>query len=260
MLLRDKVVIITGVGPGMGRKMALLAAAEGANVVLAARSQAFLESVDAEIKNAGGFCLSVPTDVGDGGQCQRLVQLAQERFGRIDGLINSAYRHATYLPFEQAPLESWQANLDITCFGALRMIKAVLPAMKAQKSGAIVNVTALAAVQPAPGQADYAVAKAALEGATRQLAREFGPYNIRVNSTRMGWLWGEPVQNFIRQEAQARGVTEEEAIAPIASRIALGVIPPDEECAKTVLVLLSDYTRMVTGTTLDVNGGEYFSA
>jgi len=260
MLLQDKVVIITGVGPGMGRKLALIAAREGAQVVLAARTREFLESVATEINQAGGRCLSVVTDVADSQQCERLAQAALERFGRIDGLVNSAYRHATYLPFEQASIESWQASLDVTCFGALRMTKAVLPAMKEQKSGAIVNVTALAAVQPAPGQADYAVAKAALEGATRQLAKEFGPYNIRVNSTRMGWLWGTPVQNFVASEAQTRGVPAQDIIEPIAARIALGVIPPDEDCAKTTLVLVSDYTRMVTGTTLDVNGGEYFSA
>jgi NAD(P)-dependent dehydrogenase (short-subunit alcohol dehydrogenase family) len=131
--------------------------------------------------------------------------------------------------------------------------------MKAQKGGAIVNVTALAAVQPAPGQADYATAKAALEGATRQLAKEFGQYNIRVNCTRMGWLWGAPVQSFIAYQSKEHGVSEEDFVKPIVARIPLGVIPPDEECAKTALFFVSDYSRMVTGATLDVNGGEYMS-
>jgi NAD(P)-dependent dehydrogenase (short-subunit alcohol dehydrogenase family) len=132
--------------------------------------------------------------------------------------------------------------------------------MKAQKSGAIVNVTALAAVKPAPGQYDYATAKAALEGATRQLARELGAYNIRVNATRMGWLWGAPLMGYVAHQAQAQGVSEDEVKAPIVARIPLGVIPPDEECAKSALFFVSDYSSMVTGTTLDVNGGEYMSA
>ena len=119
---------------------------------------------------------------------------------------------------------------------------------------------ALAAVQPAPGQYDYATAKAALEGATRQLAKEFGPHNIRVNCTRMGWLWGAPVKGFIAHQTQSMGIKEEDFIAPIVARIPLGVIPPDEECAKTALFFVSDYSTMVTGATLDVNGGEYMSS
>jgi NAD(P)-dependent dehydrogenase (short-subunit alcohol dehydrogenase family) len=193
-------------------------------------------------------------------QCQNLADQTVKAFGRIDGLVNSAYKHATYGAFETDDIGAWLSSMDVTAFGALRMAKAVLPTMKAQKGGAIVNVTALAAVQPAPGQADYATAKAALEGATRQLAKEFGPYNIRVNCTRMGWLWGAPVQNFIAHQAKEHGISKEDFTKPIVARIPLGVIPPDEQCAQTALFFVSDYSRMVTGATLDVNGGEYMSA
>lgn len=260
MLLKDKVVIVTGVGPGMGQELALSAAREGARVVLAARSADFLESVAAQVRTAGGDCLAVPTDVGETAQCERLAQAALARYGRVDGLVNSAYCTPGFGSFEEAALEGWQANMNVTCFGALRMVKAVLPAMKRQRGGAIVNITAMAAVQPPAGQADYATAKAALEGATRQLAKELGAYNIRVNCARMGWLWGAPVRGFLESQAAASGVPLEQLIAPIAGRIALGVIPPEQECAKTALMFLSDYTRMVTGATLDVNGGEYMSA
>jgi len=259
MLLRDKIVIVTGIGPGMGRKLAVLAASEGAKVAMAARSPGFLEEVAAEICAAGGECIAVPTDVADLSQCENLVAKTLGAFGRIDGLINSAYKHATYGAFETDTIDSWLASIDVTCFGALRMIKAALPALK-EKGGAIVNVTALAAVQPAPGQADYATAKAALEGATRQLAKEFGPYKIRVNCTRMGWLWGAPVQGYLAHQSQATGAPEAELMKPIVSRIPLGVIPPDEECAKSALFFVSDYSTMVTGAVLDVNGGEYMGA
>ena len=260
MLLKDKVVIVTGVGPGMGRKLGVLAAAEGAKVALAARSAGFLDEVAGEIRAAGGECITVTTDVADMAQCQNLADQTVKAFGRIDGLVSSAYKHATYGTFENDDIGAWLSSMDVTAFGALRMAKAVLPVMKAQKGGAIVNVTALAAVQPAPGQADYATAKAALEGATRQLAKEFGQYNIRVNCTRMGWLWGAPVQSFITHQAQTLGVPQEEVMKPIVARIPLGVIPPDEQCAQTALFFVSDYSRMVTGATLDVNGGEYMSS
>ena len=260
MLLKDKVVIITGVGPGMGRKLGVIAAAEGAKVTLAARSAGFLDEVAGEIRAAGGECITVTTDVSDMAQCQNLADQTVKAFGRIDGLVSSAYKHATYGSFETDDIGAWLSSVDVTCFGALRMAKAVLPVMKAQKGGAIVNVTALAAVQPAPGQADYATAKAALEGATRQLAKEFGQYNIRVNCTRMGWLWGAPVQNFIAYQSKEHGVSEADFVKPIVARIPLGVIPPDEECAKSALFFVSDYSRMITGATLDVNGGEYMSS
>lgn len=259
MLLKDKVVIVTGIGPGMGRKLAVEAAKEGAKVALAARSQGFLDEVLGEIRSAGGSAISVVTDVADQAQCERLAERTLDAFGRIDGLVNSAYAHGTFTSFEEDDVAAWASNYNVTCLGGLRMVKAVLPAMKRQKSGAIVNITALAAMQPSPGQANYAAAKAAVEAATRSLAKEFGPYNIRVNATRMGWLWGAPVQGFISQQAKATGVPEQQIIDQIASRIALGVIPPDEECARTALLFVSDYTRMVTGATLDVNGGEYFS-
>ncbi len=260
MLLKDKVVIVTGIGPGMGRKLGSLAAAEGAKVALAARSEGFLDEVAGEIRAAGGQCIAVKTDIADAAQCQHLADETLKAFGRIDGLVNSAYKHASYRSFEEDDIATWLSSIDVTCFGALRMVKAVLPAMKAAKGGAIVNVTALAAVQPAPGQYDYATAKAALEGATRQLAKEFGPHNIRVNCTRMGWLWGAPVQGYIAHQAQTMGIKEQDIIGPIVARIPLGVIPPDEECAKSALFFVSDYSRMITGATLDVNGGEYMSA
>jgi NAD(P)-dependent dehydrogenase (short-subunit alcohol dehydrogenase family) len=259
MLLEDKVVIITGVGPGMGRKLGSLAAAEGAKVVLAARSADFIDAVAEEIRASGGDCIAIPTDISDTGQCENLVAAALGAFGRVDGLVNSAYKHASQRSFEDDEIATWLSSMDVTCFGALRMIKAALPALKAG-GGAIVNITALAAVQPAWGQSDYATAKAALEGATRQLAREFGPYTIRVNCTRMGWLWGAPLQGYIAHQAQSTGVPEQEIMAPIIARIPLGVIPPDEDCAKSALFFVSDYSSMVTGTVLDVNGGEYMSA
>jgi NAD(P)-dependent dehydrogenase (short-subunit alcohol dehydrogenase family) len=259
MILKDKVIVITGVGPGMGCKLATLAAAEGARVVIAARSQSFIDGVAASIVAAGGVCIAVVADVSEEKSCAALADRAVAEFGRIDGLINSAYAPATFTSFEAATIDAWIANMDVTCFGALRMAKAVLPAMK-KNGGAILNVTALAGAQPSPGQADYATAKSALEGATRQLAKEFGPYKIRVNAARMGWLWGAPVQGFLAYQAQTAGVPEADLIKPIADRIALGVIPPDEECANTALMFVSDYTSMVTGAVLDVNGGEYFAA
>jgi NAD(P)-dependent dehydrogenase (short-subunit alcohol dehydrogenase family) len=260
MLLKDKVVIVTGVGPGMGQQLAKIGAAEGAKMAIAARSRGFIDEVAAEIAVTGGQAIAVSTDVAEAAQCEHLAAATLEAFGRIDGLINSAYVFGGGRPLEQHGLDAWVANMNVTFFGAMRMVKAVLPAMKRQHDGAIVNVSTRSVVQPIAGEGAYVAAKAALGGATRQLAAELGPHNIRVNAPRMGWLWGAPVKNHLHHMAHARGITEQELVDGIAAQIPLGVIPPDDECAKAVLFFVSDYARMVTGTSLDINGGQYMAA
>jgi NAD(P)-dependent dehydrogenase (short-subunit alcohol dehydrogenase family) len=260
MLLEDKVIIITGVGPGMGRKLATIAAVEGAKVALSARSEGLINEVAAEIRAAGGHAIAERCDVGHTDQCERLAAATLEAFGRIDGLINSAYRFSHGRKLEDNDLGEWQATMDASCWGALRMIKAVLPAMKRQGGGSIVNVSSRSTVQIVPGEGAYVVAKEAIHGATRFLAVELGPYNIRVNAPRMGWLWGVPVENHLKHRAETTGVPFDEIVAGIAKEIPLGVIPPDEECAKSVLFFVSDYSKMVTGTSMDINGGQFMAA
>ena len=259
MLLKDKVIVITGVGPGMGSKLATIAAAEGAKVAVSARSEAFLKEVADDIAAHGGKAITVPTDVGDQAQCDRLIAETVKAFGRVDGLVNSAYKVGNWKTFEDSGIDEWQANMDITCFGALRMSKAVLPIFKRQKEGSIINVSALAAVKPAPGQADYATAKSALGGATRQLAQEFGKYNVRVNCARVGHLWGVPLLNYLKHLEETQHLSQKQYVDQVTTTIALKVIPPDEECAKSVLFFVSDYSRMISGATIDINGGDYMA-
>jgi NAD(P)-dependent dehydrogenase (short-subunit alcohol dehydrogenase family) len=259
MLLNNKVIIVTGVGPGMGMKLCRIAAREGAAVAVSARSAGYIREITEEIANQGGRAIAVPTDVGDEAQCKRLAAATAEAFGRIDGLVNSARARSAPRTLEDAKLEEWGPIMDVTCFGALRMAQAVLPWMKHQTDGAIVNIGTISTVRPWIGEADYAVAKTAMGGLSRQMAAEFGKYNIRVNHVRMGWMWGVSIQRFMRKQAQTQSRSEESLIADVASRIPLGVIPPDDECAKSALFFLSDYAKMVTGATLDVNGGEYMA-
>ncbi|WOK36115.1 SDR family oxidoreductase [Sphingomonas sp. C3-2] len=260
MLLKDKVIIVTGVGPGMGRAMARIAASEGAKVAVAARSSAFIDSVVADIRAAGGEAIAKPTDVTSRADCDALVAATVEAFGRVDGLVNSAYIGGEDALFENGDVERWGQVIDVAALGAARMAQAVLEPMKAQGGGAIVNVATMQSLKPmSGGSVSYAVAKGALTTLTRQIAADVGQYNIRVNSTRMGWLWGDPVREAVGRIVAATGGTEEAFIAHVASRIPLGVIPPEEECARSVLLFVSDYTKMVTGAVLDVNGGEWMA-
>ena len=258
MLLADKVIVISGVGPGLGRTLALEAAREGARVVLGARSNDFLATVAAEVEADGGAALALSTDVTDVQQCQSLVAAAMQRFGRIDGLVNSAYTHGDWATMDSANPEKFSEVFDVICQGAVRMAQACVPHMQASGGGSIVNVSTLSTVKPFPGEAMYAAAKGALNAVTRHMANDYGAMGVRVNALRMGWIGGAPVYAYIDQQVAA-GADRNEVIGGITSRIPIGEIPPESDCAKAVLMFLSDYSRVVSGASLDVNGGEYMA-
>jgi len=258
MLLADKVIVISGVGPGLGRTLALEAAREGARVVLGARSNDFLATVAAEVETDGGAALALSTDVTDVQQCQSLVAAAMQRFGRIDGLVNSAYTHGDWATMDSANPEKFSEVFNVICQGAVRMAQACVPHMQASGGGSIVNVSTLSTVKPFPGEAMYAAAKGALNAVTRHMANDYGAMGVRVNALRMGWIGGAPVYAYIDQQVAA-GADRDEVIGGITSRIPIGEIPPESDCAKAVLMFLSDYSRVVSGASLDVNGGEYMA-
>jgi NAD(P)-dependent dehydrogenase (short-subunit alcohol dehydrogenase family) len=138
------------------------------------------------------------------------------------------------------------------------MAQAVLPGMKTAGGGSIVNVSTMATVKPFPGEVAYAAAKGGLNALTKHMAKDFGQYGVRVNCTRMGWIGGAPVYGFIDSQVAA-GRPREEVEGEITGRIPLGIIPPEDDCARAILALLSDQMRVVTGATIDVNGGEYMA-
>lgn len=258
MLLKDKVIIISGVGPGMGQALAKIAAAEGAKVGMGARNQTFLDQVAKDIEVAGGEAVGLSTDVTQAEQCRALAEATEKAFGDIDGLVNSAYHHGEWGTTDVQDPDDWAAIFDVNCAGALRMAQAVLPSMKRAGGGAIVNVSTQATVKPFPGEGAYAAGKGGMNVLTRHMAKDFGQYNIRVNTTRMGWIGGAPVYGYIDSQVEAGG-DREQIISGITANIALGIIPPEDDCARAVLMLLSDFARVVTGTSIDVNGGEYMA-
>jgi NAD(P)-dependent dehydrogenase (short-subunit alcohol dehydrogenase family) len=246
--LQDKVIVISGVGPGMGKTLAEQCAEQGARVVLGARSADFIEQVAAGIRKGGGQAVAVATDVAKPEDCKRLIAAAEKNFGGLDGLVNSAYRFEAGL-FETADLNAWRSAMDVTCFGALTLAQAAVPLLRTSSTRTFTN-----------GVGGYAVPKAALEMATRILAQELGPLNIRVNATLMGWMDGEPMKRGFASRAKARGMTEDELNAELMTAIPLRRMMTDAECARSVIFMLSDQSSAVTGALLNVNGGMFMSA
>jgi NAD(P)-dependent dehydrogenase (short-subunit alcohol dehydrogenase family) len=256
-MLSDEVVVITGVGPGLGSKLAVRAAAEGAKVVMAARSTEVMAQVEKDVAAEGGQAVAVACDVRRPEDIERLVATAVDRFGTISGLVNSAYAHPGFYDLLDTPEKQMRRSMDIILFGTLGVTRAVVPHMKAAGRGSIVNIGTMTTRKPMRGEGGYAVAKAALTSATQFLALELGEHGIRANQAIMGWLDGPGVRFYLKFTAEQRGVTEQEIYDEIAARNPLGRIPTDEACAGAVLFLLSRLASEVTGATLDVNGGEY---
>lgn len=259
MLLQGKVIVVSGIGPGLGMQLAVEAAREGARaVVLAARTSHKLEQAADNVRRASAQTeiMTVATDIRDPQQCSRLVDMAVARFGCVDALANNAFEHGPFASIEDSELVAWRSAYETNVLGSIQMTRAVASQMRKQGGGAVVMVNTMATIKPFAGEAGYAISKGALLTAAKYLALELGPSNIRVNTIRPGWMWGPPVQAYVEHAARARGVPQNKITDEVAARIALRRIVSDRECARAALFLLSDYASGVTGAVLDANGGE----
>jgi NAD(P)-dependent dehydrogenase (short-subunit alcohol dehydrogenase family) len=258
-LLRGKVCVVSGVGPGLGRQAAQALAAHGADLVLAARRQSTLDEVVAEVQDIGARAITVPTDITDADACARLMKAGADEFGGVDVLVNNAFRFDAFQSFEDVDLAIWRKIMDTNLFGSLQMTRAALPYMRARGGGSVVMVASMVARQPQPVQGGYAISKGALLTATRVLAYELGPSNVRVNAVVPGWMAGPSVDIYIDMTSTGRGVPAQVVVDELNARVPLGRIPSDRDVAGSIVYLASDLSSAMTGQALDTNGGEIFA-
>jgi 3-oxoacyl-[acyl-carrier protein] reductase len=248
-LLEGKVVIVTGGGHGIGRAYCLGIAREGGKAVVADIDGAAAALVAREIEQAGGEALAVQTDAASAASCQTMAQQTLDRFGQIDGLINNAAIFLSvplqYGGSQDISEEEWDRVMAVNVKGVWLASRAVIPAMQERRQGSIVNISSNMVFQGVQGMIHYVVSKAAVLGFSRVLARELGPFNIRVNTLAPGLTLSEdnPTEETIKQnELSAR------------SRVLQRVERP-EDVVGTALYLLSDLSSFVTGQAILVNGG-----
>ncbi|MET8246163.1 SDR family oxidoreductase [Streptomyces sp. NPDC005202] len=256
-LLQGRTVVVSGVGAGLGHQVATAVVCDGGNAVLGAGTEANLAKSAAGIDPDGAHTAYRATDITDEAQCRALAALARERFGRIDAVVHVAAWDSCFGGLEDADFATWQSVLDVNLLGTLRMTRGCLPALKV-RGGSVVFIGTQSAVA-APSQvrqAAYAASKGALTSAMYSLARELGPYRIRVNTVLPGWMWGPPVQAYVRFTAQTEGVPEAEVLQRLTDRMALPQLATDGDVADAVVFLASDRARAVTGQSLLVNAGE----
>jgi NAD(P)-dependent dehydrogenase (short-subunit alcohol dehydrogenase family) len=256
MMLRDKVVVVAGVGAGLGRSIALAAAREGADVVLAARTAARLDEVAKEVDGLGRRALSVPTDLSDATAQEHLAEAAREEFGRIDALVYNALAMPPIKDLGAVPLEALSASFDGNVVSALRLTRLFTPLLEESK-GAVVMVNSMVVRFSQRGMGPYKLTKAALLAAAQSLATEFGPRGIRVNSVAPGHIWGDSLKWYFGYLAHKRGVEAQDIYAETAANIDLRRLPEPDEIADAVVFLASPLARAITGQCLDVNCGEY---
>ena len=257
MLLEGKTVVITGVGSGLGREIASLCIADGANVVIGARTRKRLEEVAADIDASGERVELLPTDIKEDAQCEAIVSVAEKRFGRVDGMVQVAAFELAVGDLAESDFQWWREAIDVNLIGSVQMLKAAAASMKKTGGGSAVWIGSQSLYLPVMPQAGYAASKGALISAMYYFAKELAPDRIRVNTILPSWMWGPQVELYTKMQASTRGIPPEDVKAEIVAGIPMGEIVPDEDVAQSVAFMLSDRARMITGQSLAVNGGEW---
>ncbi len=249
MRLEDRVAIVTGGGKGIGRHYAAGLAAEGAAVVIAEIDAKAAERAAAEINAEGGRALGVPTDVSDEASVKNMVQQAIDAFGKIDILVNNAaifasvgFTHGTH---DVVPIPEWDRMFAVNVRGTWLCAREVIPHMRRQGYGKIINISSGTASKGTTGMIHYVTSKGAVEAFTRALAREIsGTSGICVNAIAPG-----------NTESETRGELEEsEKRATLAGRIIQRAEVP-EDLVGTMLFLASKDSDFITGQVIHVDGG-----
>jgi len=245
MSLRDKVAIITGAGQGLGRAYAQRFAREGAKVVVAELSADKGKVVADEAKG-----LFVRTNVADEASVQAMARQALDAYGRIDILVNNAAIFSTLKmrPFWEIPLAEWDELMGVNVRGVWLASKAVVPQMRKQGSGRIVNISSGVVLMGRPNYLHYVASKGAVMSMTRAMAKELGEFGINVNAITPGPVYTEVPRETVtpeQREAMVRAQSIKRAAAP-------------QDLEGTVVFLCSDDAAFITGQTINVDGGMNF--
>ena len=255
--LRNKVILVSGVGPGLGRSTAAAVLRCGGVAVLGDLDGDAVARIASELDPQGDRIASIACDITDPSMCERTVALAADRFGRLDGLVNVAAHSSAVGGLLDGNLDDWDLVSRVNVKGTLQMTRAAVPLMAASGGGSIVIVGSIAAIHSVEGipQLIYGTSKAALVSATHYLARELGPRGIRVNTISPGWKWGAMLEEAISRRSAEQGKTVEEYMAPVRESHPLRRYTDDGEVSNTIAFFCSDLAPSITGQVLYIDGG-----
>jgi short-subunit dehydrogenase len=255
-MLENKVVVISGVGPALGTTLARRFAEAGADLVLAARTAERLTEVADQVTALGRRALAVTTDITDDAQVANLVARSMDEYGKVDVLVNNAFRIPSMKPLADTTFQHIRDAIELTVLGALRLTQGFTPAL-AESKGSVVNVNSMVIRHSQPKYGAYKMAKAALLAMSQSLSTELGGQGIRVNSVAPGYIWGGTLKSYFTHQAGKFGTSVDDIYAAAAAGSDLKRLPTENEVASAILFMASDLSSGITGATLDVNCGEY---
>ncbi|RFU64418.1 SDR family oxidoreductase [Peribacillus saganii] len=261
--LENKTALVTGGSKGIGKAIAKALAAEGANVVICGRGIEALNEAETEIKQSGGSVLSIQADLSKQDDVDKLVSGAIERYKTIDILVNNAGVASGFDDFESLEIEDWQRLFDINLFGAVRITKAVIPYMKKEKYGRIINISSESGMQPDAFMPHYNASKAALNNFTKSLSKAYADQGILVNTVSPAFIMTPMLENLLKDNAEKQKITYEDAVLQFLkeNRPHVEVKRPGtvEEVASAVVYLASSQASFINGVNLRVDGGSVAS-
>jgi 3-oxoacyl-[acyl-carrier protein] reductase len=244
--LAGKVVLITGASGGLGREMAVDFAREEARVVVHYRSGVEAAEVVAEsIENMGGEAITAQADLTDRASVQHMLNLIKGEYGGVDVLIHGAVSFEGMGPIEQMAPETWHKMIEVTLTGTYHLVNMIVPYMKQQRWGRIVNIASRTGIVGAARLAHYSAAKAGLIGLTKALAKELGPSGILVNAI-------APTTILTPKERERMTPDRQEKLV---AQIPLGRIAAPDDISRVALFLGSGMNTFVSGEVITVGGG-----
>jgi len=252
--LDGRTALVGGSSTGLGLAIAKGLAEAGANLVLCARTAATLERAAAGVEEMGAEVLAVPTDLTRVGEIDNLASLALEKFGTIDILVNNSGGPPSG-PFDDLPEESWRNAVDLTLMSAVELTRRLLPAMRAQKWGRVINVTSTSVKQPVNGLMLSNSLRSAVVGWAKTLANEVGPDQILINNVCPGHTTTDRLEELAQAASSRQGLSVADVYASWEQMSPLRRLGKPHELANLVVFLASDMASYINGTTIAVDGG-----
>jgi NAD(P)-dependent dehydrogenase (short-subunit alcohol dehydrogenase family) len=256
--LSDKVILISGVGPGLGRATARAALEAGARVVLGDLRGDSLTGIAGELDPSGARTAYLQADISLPSDCRALVDMARDRFGKLDALVHVAATDSVFGGLMDGNLEELSAVMEVNLRGTLELTRVAVPLLRERATSSVVMVGSTASVRQglSAGNLAYGASKGALVTAVHHLASELGPLGIRVNTVAPGWKWGPVLERYMRAEAERAAVELDVIVESVSSKLALRRLPDDDDVAAVIAFFCSDGARSITGQTLFVDCGE----